>query len=194
MTPTNLAVLIAAVLLAFFLRHQFTRPAETGPANATLLIIRHAEKPPPENGQTGLSPAGEIRAQKYAGYFRTAALNDKPIDVLIATADTARSARPRLTLEPLSAATGLKIQQPFTDDEVKDLARWLKDNASNHTALISWHHGKLPKLLRRLGADPAELLPGGEWPDDVFDWVIKLTYDGSGGLTEARRIVEPAFP
>ena len=194
MTSTNIAVLIAVLLIALLLRNQFSRPDQIGPANATLLIIRHADKPPPDNGQNGLSPAGEIRAQKYAGYFRTAQLGDTPIDVLVATADTARSARPRLTLEPLSAATGLKIQQPFADDEVKDLALWLKENAGDHTVLIAWHHGKLPKLLRLLGADPGQLLPGGEWPADVFDWVIKLKYDRVGHMTAAQRIVEPAFP
>ncbi len=164
-----------------------------GLAGVTLLVVRHAEKPASE-GDRGLSPAGEARAKAYATYFRHFSVDGAPvaIDTLIASADSNESARPRLTLEPLSKATGIAIQTPFANKQVKDAARWIEAGQTHKAALIAWHHGKLAKLLEKLGADTSTLLPDGEWPDGVYDWVIVLRYDGDGNLSEAKRIVEPA--
>jgi hypothetical protein len=165
-----------------------------GLANATILVIRHAEKP--DEG-TGLSPAGQARAQAYASYFKTFIVDGAPlhIDTLIATADSRESVRPRLTLAPLSEAIGIQIQQPFDDDAVKDLARWLEQGKPDRTILIAWHHGKLPKLLERLGANPSDMLPEGRWPEEVYDWVVVLRYDHDGEIMPAssRLVREPAL-
>lgn len=166
-----------------------------GLVGTTILVIRHAEKPADDStGGPGLAPAGVARAQGYADYFRHFQVLGLPvkIDTLIASADSDASARPRLTLEPLSKALGIPIQQPFADKEVKDLARWLADGQPNRTILIAWHHGKLPKLLYELGADPDDLLPDGEWPSDTYDWVIVLRYDNDGELSVSKRVMEPA--
>ena len=162
-------------------------------ANVTVLVVRHAEKPA-EAGDTGLAPAGVARAKAYATYFQHFEVDGTAvhIDTLIASADSDESARPRLTLEPLSAATGLPIAHDFANKEVKDMARWLEAGPSHGNVLIAWHHGKLAKLLEKLGADPATILPDGEWPEDVYNWVIVLRYDADGELSEAKRIVEPA--
>src|SRR4051812_6839108 len=76
-------------------------------SNATILIIRHAEKP--EHG-TGLSPEGEARAQAYARYFQSFRVKAEPLrlDYLVAADDSEHSQRSRLTLEPLAGAIGLK--------------------------------------------------------------------------------------
>ena len=113
------------------------------------------------------------------------------IDTLVATADSDDSDRPRLTLTPLSQALGLPIQQPYADKDVKGLAAWLSSQ-TDHVVLVAWHHGKLPKLLADLGADPGQLLPNGVWPEDVYNWVIELRYDAQGHLISADRVVEPA--
>lgn len=167
----------------------------SGLAGDTLLIIRHAEKPDDDNGSPGLAPAGEARAKAYADYFQHFQFDGAPVKIgaIIATADSEGSDRPRLTVTPFSRATGIKIEQPFPDKEVKALAHWLDAGEPNRTILIAWHHGKLPKLLRKLGADPDELLPDGMWPDDIYDWVIVLKYDAGGQLIEQKKIVEPAF-
>ena len=190
-----IAVVLALGLLSILVRGLVSHQDRAGPPGATLLIIRHAEKPA-SNGGPGLSAAGEKRARNYADYFRKLQFEDKPlhIDFLVATADTPHSARPRLTLEPLSEATGLSIQQPFADEDVKGLTQWLAESSTDRTALIAWHHKKLPKLLRLLGADPNELLPGGEWPPDAYDWLIVLRYDKDGHITAAERVIEPALP
>jgi hypothetical protein len=164
-----------------------------GPADSVVLLIRHAEKPV---AGPGLAPAGELRAEAYVRYFGNFRVDGTPtkIQTLVATADSAYSSRPRLTLAPLGQALGLPIQQPFANEDTGKFAAWLASAPRDRTTLVAWHHGKLPKLLASLGADPAALLPHGSWPDDVYDWVIALRFDARGRLVTARRIVEPAFP
>lgn len=169
--------------------------ADSGLAGDTLLIIRHAEKPAGDNGGPGLAPAGVARAKAYADYFQNLRIDGAPvkIDTIIATADSQDSERPRLTVTPFAQASGLKIEQPFPDKEVKALAHWLAAGEPHRTILIAWHHGRMPKLLNQLGANPDELLPDGFWPEDTYDWVVVLKYDDQGQLFESKRIVEPAF-
>lgn len=169
--------------------------ATSGLAGDTLLIIRHAEKPEGDNSGPGLAPAGVARAKAYVDYFQHLRIDGAPvkIDAIIATADSQDSDRPRLTVTPFAQASGLKIEQPFPDKEVKALAHWLAAGEPHRTILIAWHHGKMPKLLNQLGANPDELLPDGYWPEDVYDWVVVLKYDDQGQLAESKRLVEPAF-
>ncbi len=185
-----LSVLTVAPVAAQAHHHDGAQADIAGPANGTVLIIRHAEKPA---SGTGLTPAGEARAAAYASYFAHFEINGATtrIDTLVATADSDGSVRPRLTLTPLSQTLGLPIQQPFADKDVKGLATWLSSQPG-HVTLVAWHHGKLPKLLEDLGADPGQLLPNGAWPDDVYNWVIELRYDAQGHLISADRVVEPA--
>lgn len=169
------------------------QPGARGLANATVLIVRHAEK---DEGGPGLSPAGSRRARAYAEYFRPFSLDGRAVrvDALVATQDSRESRRPRLTLEPLSEASGLAIEQPFKDRDVRDLVRWLGQGAPGRTILIAWHHGKIPKLIHDFGLDPAALLPGGKWPPDVYAWVLLLRFDRNGVIRpgECRLIREPS--
>ena len=41
--------------------------------------------------------------------------------------------------------------------------------------LISWHHGKIPELAAKLGADSPK-----HWNDKVFDRVWRIDYDKRG--------------
>ena len=34
------------------------------------------------------------------------------------------------------------------------------------------------------------VLPNGKWPNDVYDWLIELSYDENGRLVQSRRISE----
>ena len=164
-----------------------------GLANTTVLVIRHAEKP--ASGDT-LTPAGEARAKAYVHYFQSYTIDSKPaaVDYLIAAADSKGSKRPRLTLTPLSQATGLTINQRFTDKQFQELADDLRAKPHGKDIVICWHHGEIPGLLRALGANPEELLPKGKWPEDVFGWVIQLRYDEKGQLMDAKRIKENLMP
>jgi hypothetical protein len=164
-----------------------------GLANTVVLIIRHAEKP---GSGDSLTPAGEERARAYVHYFQTYTIDSKPItvDYLFAAADSKGSKRPRLTLTPLSRATGLAIDQRFTNKQFQELAADLRAKPHGSHIVICWHHGEIPALLKALGATPEKLLPQGKWPDDIFGWVIQLRYDTKGQLVEAKRIKENLMP
>ena len=187
--------LAAGVGVAWGKHHHHAAEAggESGLAGATLLVVRHAEKPTTA-GDRGLSAVGDARARAYADYFRHLEIDGAPVHVgaLLASADTDESARPRLTLEPLAKATELTVETPFANKQVKDFANWLQAGPPRGTVLIAWHHGKLAKLLAQLGADPTTLLPDGAWPEDVYDWLVVLRYDGAGRLVDSKRIIEPA--
>jgi len=160
-------------------------------ANATVLVIRHAEKAP--DSGSSLTPQGFARAEKYVRYFHPFSVNGKviPIDALYAGSDSAESIRPRLTLEPLSHATGLPLNTQFSTNEPEQLARALEEKPHGGHVLIAWRHKKIPPLLKALGADPAALLPEGLWPDAVYDWVILLHFDAMGHVDRQQLIHEP---
>ena len=161
--------------------------------NATIVIIRHAEKP--ERGPE-LAPAGTRRAGAYADFFQRLELDGHPFrpDHLFCTADSNGSHRPRLTLEPLSRALKLPIDHRFANQNVAELGRELRARAHGQNLLICWHHGKIPALLASLGAQPELVLPHAKWPDDVFGWMIELHYDATGRLLAARCLPENLMP
>lgn len=180
---TSVAILCATALLQ----------AQQEPnhlANATVLVIRHAEKP--AEGAS-LNPDGVVRAGKYAHYFNPFVLDGVaiPIDALYAGSDSADSVRPRLTLEPLSRATGIPLNLHFSTSEPDAFAKALVAEPHGNHVLVAWRHKKIPALLKALGADTATLLPGGAWPDNVYDWVVFLHYDAAGRVDRQRLIHEP---
>src|SRR5271169_2342502 len=126
-------------------------------ANAVVLIIRHAEKP---DGGPGLSPAGEQHAAAYTNYFRNYVVDSKPVklDYLFCAADSANSHRSRLTLEPLGASFGLKIDARFKATQCKELAHEIQARPHGKHILICWHHGSIPQLVQALGGDAGQLL------------------------------------
>jgi hypothetical protein len=165
-------------------------PASPNMVGVTILIVRHAEKPAsgPE-----LSPVGSARAAAYAHYFNP--FNGGPggpftPNMLIASRDTSKSDRPELTLKPLSTAIGLPIDTHFANHEEKALAEALRSTPHGKRILIAWHHGHIAKLIHALGGDSNLILPGGNWPGSVYDWVVELSYDSNGRLMDARKITE----
>jgi broad specificity phosphatase PhoE len=197
------ARLIAALLMVFVLELRAEPPAisaangNPSPAlrDAVILIIRHAEKP--ESGFE-LSAAGRMRAEAYVDYFSNLTLDSLPLkpDYLCATADSAGSHRPRLTLEPLSKALGLKIDARYKDKDFQKLADEILSKPHGKRILIAWHHGEIANLARALGAEPDNLLPDGKWPNDVFCWLLELRYDHNGRLIPGatKRINERLMP
>ena len=158
-------------------------------ARAMVLIIRHAEKP---DSGAGLTAAGEARANAYVNYFEHYQRAGAPIKLtaLFAASNSASSHRPFLTILPLSEAIGLPIDTDYKDNDYAKLADALQSADHGPAILICWHQGKIPDLVRALGADPRNVLPDGNWPDDQYGWVIQLRYDKEGRLKTAKRIVE----
>lgn len=175
---------------------QASNPLAGNPlSDATILIIRHAEKPVVG---PGLSAQGEVRARAYAHYFENYRLDSQPLllDYLVAADDSEHSQRSRLTLEPLGQAIGLKPDLRFQARQPWELASELRSRSHGKTILICWHHREIPDLLRALGADPNRLLPQGEWPAQQFGWVLQLRYDHDGrlGRGSTKRIKEHLMP
>ena len=158
-------------------------------ANNTVLIIRHSEKP---TQGSGLTPQGEARAKAYIKYFQNFRDGDLAfgVDGLYAGADSAESMRPRLTLEPLHAATGMALHDSVGTKESAKLVDELRTTQHGVHPLVAWRHGQIPALLTAFGASPEALLPGGKWPDEVFDWVIALSFNSKGQLASQRLIHE----
>jgi hypothetical protein len=183
----RIAVLLVLLCLLPLARAQAPRASL---ANATVLIVRHAEKPA---SGSGLTPEGLTRANKYAQYFHPFRADGTTIalNALYAGADTAESVRPRLTLEPLSHATGISLNLQFPTNNPEALAHALLTEPHGDHVLIAWRHKKIPALIKALGGDPALLFPDGVWPDAVYDWVIFLHYDAAGHLDIQKRIQEP---
>jgi hypothetical protein len=157
--------------------------------SAVILVIRHAEQ---STDGDGLSSAGEARAKAYVNYFRNFTIDGRPLklDYLFAAADSRSSHRPRLTVEPTANELGLTIDTQFKNQQFLELVDKIQSLPQGTNILICWHHGKIPQLLRALGANPEGLLPNGKWPGDVFDWLIELRYDENGDLFESKRVDE----
>ena len=173
----------------------FAEPPQNGKSdalkNAVILVIRHGEKP--DKGPE-LTAAGKARAQNYVKYFQNFTMDGQPLklDYLFAAADSKASHRARETIEPTSQSLGLPIDSQFADLQFQKLADEILATPHGKNILICWHHGEIPKLVQALGADPKLLFPKkGEWPDDVYNWVIQLRYNADGRLFEAKRINEP---
>jgi hypothetical protein len=185
----SLSILTLFVLGAFFSNFSLAQQHGNYLANNTVLIIRHAEKPEVGNA---LTTQGEARARLYAKYFQPFQDQVTPIQVdsLYAGADSKSSMRPRLTLEPLSASSNLPINASISTKEPEALVAELRSHPHGHHPLIAWRHGELPALLTAFGASPDKLLPGGRWPDDVFDWVVVLTMGSDGKLVSQQLVHE----
>ena len=179
------ALVIATALCAPL---QAATPSRDHLAGNTVLIVRHAEKP--VLGRE-LTKTGEARAQAYIHYFEPfhdGGLNLR-VNALYAGADSADSVRPRLTLEPLSSATGLTLDSSVSTKDPAALVGLLRTQMHGNHPLVAWRHGSIPALLTAFGASP-ELIPGGKWPNDVYDWVIVLNFDHSGHLRSQKLVKE----
>jgi hypothetical protein len=198
MKPEKLVSLVAALIIPLMgycasmtnevsRRSQNQAPIGPGLNDAVVLIIRHADKP--EMGQ-GLSAAGERRAQSYARVFQEYAIDSQPLslDYLLSAADSENSHRPRLTLEPLSKALGLKLDLRFTHQNCQDLVNALRSETHGKHILICWRHGEMPELLRAFGVNPVKLLPNGVWPENEFGWVLQLVFDHDGRVIPGKTL------
>jgi phosphohistidine phosphatase SixA len=144
------------------------------PNPATVLILRHAEKP--EFG-AHLSLKGRERAAALAYAIPTIA----DPDAIFATISTKESSRPVETVKPLADQLRMGINESFADDAYKQLAETILEDAgySGQNIIICWHHGKIPELAVALGATDAPK----HWDGAIFDRFWILDYDEDGSVT-----------
>lgn len=168
-------------------------PGNGGLDSATVIIVRHAEKP---SEGTGLAPEGKQRAVAYADYFRHFPVNGSAVAIseLYAAGDSKESERPRLTLQPLAKTLHLKINMPVKNKDYATLAALLRSGPPGRTILICWHHGTIPDLVRCLGGNSEQLFPTGKWPGEAYDGVVVLQYDAQGLVTRQKFVHEHLMP
>jgi hypothetical protein len=166
------------------------------PKNTNILLVRHGEKPD-DKTEIGLSVAGQERALAYTIYFQNLVLDDKPLqfNYLFASHQSPHSNRPFLTLQPLAAQLKLPIDARFQANEdpttgLAALVNYLltKPHFDHSNLLVCWHHEQLLEMATGLGALP-HTLPQ-QWPDEVFGWVLYLSYDANGVVTGSGVIEE----
>jgi hypothetical protein len=146
-----------------------------GQPPATVMIIRHAEKP--TDGQIHLSPTGFKRAELIPGLFLPGSVRgDLAVpQVLIATHQSAHSNREVETVMPLSTALKLPVDDSVMDEDFAALATdLLSGKYAGKVVLVSWHHGRIPQLAAALGVKP----PYEKWPDEQFDRVWRIDWQG----------------
>jgi hypothetical protein len=160
------------------------------PANLTIYLVRHAEKPP---SGSGLSAAGEARANAYVKYFQNVTdPSGKTMkwDYLFASAESTHSDRPFLTIQPLAQAIGKTIDPDYKDKHFSKLVKFIQENRKKQfddsNILICWHHGEILDLAQSLGAECNNLPQSSNWPlswpGKVFGWLLKIYYRSDGTL------------
>jgi hypothetical protein len=140
-----------------------------------IVIVRHAEKPTKKK-DIGLSTFGRMRAMGLSKILAklTPITPTQIPDYIFACKATKESNRPAFTIHPTATRFKLKINQKFADKDVKGLVRELsKKKYRNKLILICWHHGTMPKLIKKLGFKS----PYKKWPENLFDRIITL-YEG----------------
>jgi hypothetical protein len=167
----------------------------------TVLIIRHAEKPPAGVKSASLSKRGKERASALHELFEPSAKRPHPFpkpDFIFATHNSEKSHRPMKTVAPLAEKFKLTVNDNFYNHKVKltkaerkrkgkgidDLAREIlgKERYAGKTVLVCWHHGTIPYLARKLGATGA---PKTWKKKEAFDRVWQITYHKKGKPTFA---------
>lgn len=157
---------------------------------ATIMVIRHGEKPlgdGPPHGVDGdgnqdresLTPRGWQRAGAIVGLFARdpAALVapaplPTPTRLLAALARPGGgSHRPRQTLDPLAERLGIAVDTRFAKTQIGELAEAAV--AAEGPVLIAWEHHLIPSLVTTIlgRTDGIPTL----WPDDRYDvtWILE---------------------
>jgi hypothetical protein len=160
-------------LLTCLLGLGFSSAAFAAPAQ--VVIIRHAEKP--DDGSTGLTAAGEQRAQELVGFFENNPVMTRfgrPA-AIFATNPEGESERPVLTITPTANAFGLPVDSSIDNTDVDGLVSAVMNNPSyeGRTVIICWHHGTIPEIATAFGARNVPR----KWKGSVYDqsWVLQFS-------------------
>ena len=190
-TLRSLLFALLFAVLAFGLPCAGAQDADKYPA--VIYILRHAEKPAPEENSPDLTPTGFKRAEALPSLFvqmpgSSAPRLPKP-DAIFATARSKSSNRPVETVTPLAQFLKLPIQHDFDERATGPLAaEVLGGKYAGKAVLICWHHGQIPALAAALGVADAPAA----WNAQVFNQIWKITY--SGGQAKLTTLSEGLLP
>jgi len=158
-------------------------------ADATLVMIRHGEKPPLGLGQLncqGLNRALALPDVLLAKFGRPAALFAP--DPGVTAKDFGQPynyIRPLATIEPTAIRLGLPVNTRWGVDKLTPLEDdLLGPEHRDQVVFIAWEHNLIVKLARdivsRRGADP-QVVP--EWSRDDFDSIFVLSLPEHGPVS-----------
>ncbi len=194
MKMLRLPLLFAIALLAFGFQSAGAQEADKSPA--VVYILRHAEKPAPEENSPDLTAIGFKRAEALPSLFvqmpgAPAPRLPKP-DAIFATARSKSSNRPVETVTPLAQFLKLPIRHDFDEHATGPLAaEVLGGKYAGKVVLLCWHHGQIPALAAALGVTDAPAA----WEAQVFNQVWKITYSaGQAKLTILSEGLLPGDP
>lgn len=160
-------------------------------AAQTIVMMRHAEKPPQGLGQ--LTCRGLNRALALPGILLgrfghpTAIFAPNPG---IAKDDQGHSynyIRPLATIEPTAIRAGLPVNTQWGFKDIASLENaLLAPEMAEATVFVAWEHHLVRQaardLLTKLGGDPAEVP---KWDNDDFDTLYVVTVTGDGATRRA---------
>ncbi|MFC5608352.1 hypothetical protein [Variovorax soli] len=162
---------------------------------ASIIVIRHAEKPTPDDAVQGVDEAGcpDRHELSVLGWQRAGALaallGDRtalrqhglePPRHLFAPRPTSDkpSERSLHTLQPLADTLGLPIRLDFAVGDERALARAAAQ--LDDWVLIAWQHEGIVKIARELAAK-SQPVPD-SWPTDRFDLIWLFSGDPARGM------------
>ena len=194
MKTLHLSLLLAFTSLAFTFRS--TEAQEMGQSPAVVYMIRHAEKPAPEENSLDLNATGFKRAEALPSLFvqmpgAPAPRLLKP-DAIFATARSQSSNRPVETVTPLAQFLKLPVHHDLDEHATGPLAaEVLGGKYAGKVVLICWHYGQMPALAAALGVPDAPAA----WDAQVFNQIWKITYSaGQAKLTTLSQGLLPGDP
>jgi hypothetical protein len=165
--------------------------AATADTSETIVLVRHAEKPPSGLGQLscqGLNRALALPAVLLKAFGKPAAIfAPNPSEQKTDNGILYDYVRPLATIEPAAIAFGLPVHAQFGQSRIDDLRRQL-DLPMFHDAyvLVAWEHTEAMLLARALmkehGGDPGQVP---EWKGTDFDAIYVLRIRRSGSATTA---------
>ena len=178
---------ISTLILGFFIASvslpaaaEQSKKSKTYPA--TIMIIRHGEKP--EEKLPHLSGEGKKRAEALPHLFEASKTRPEPFptpDFIFAASNSKNSERPLETVTPLAKHLKLTVNASFNDEEPAKIVHELFENPkyAGKTVLIAWRHGKIIPLVKELKVTDAP----DHWKETVFDRVWQIGFDEHGKTT-----------
>ena len=153
-------------------------------ADATIVIVRHGEKPAQGLGQLscrGLNRSLALAPLLLSRYGKPAAIyapnpSARKIDKGVSYAYI----RPLATIEPLAVQAGLPVNVDWGMTDTSRLADALLAGIDG-TQIVAWEHHFAEKLAKRLLAESGgrpEEVP--EWKDTDFDSIYVIQVSGRG--------------
>jgi hypothetical protein len=168
-----------------------------------VMLIRHAEKPPPSGTPSGVTAAGlkDSKSLIVEGWQRAGALVElfdpaagpirngiaRPSALFAASTAHKGSKRPLETITPLSARLGLKVNTTIKPSKTSSIASLLASTPG--TPLAAWQHQYIPSIAQQLGTVHPSVPT--KWPGNRFDivWVFTRQSDGSWAFTQVPQLL-----